>query len=132
MSLLSFYEIKSQKSKEFVNGIRKTSLVCLNHPEIHIFLWLDESEQLKQVQFVFDENLLEWTEGQKGLTAAETNRKSGHFSAKTGIHKGVRTIHNSQDRSILNKGLQIINTAQFPDHYAGLIRTKLLKPYLKP
>lgn len=115
-----------------MNGIRKTSLVCLNHPEIHFFLWLDEAEQLKQVQFIFDENLLEWAEGRKGLTASETNRKSDQFLNKTGIQKGVRTIHSSQDISIIKKGLQIINTAEFPNHYAGLIRTNLLQPYLKP
>ncbi len=132
MSLFSFYEIKSQKSKEFINGIRKTSLACLNHPEIHFFLWLDEDEKLKQVQFVFDENLLEWEEGRKGLIASETNRKTGHVSQKTGYQKGSRTIHTSRDISILKRGLQIIYTAELPDSYAAMIRTNILQPYIKP
>lgn len=131
MTPFSFYEIKSQKSKEFVNGVRKTSLACLNHPEMHIFLWLDENETLKQAQFIFDENLLEWAEGQTGLTASETNRKAGQFSQRTGMQKGARTIHSSRDLSILKRGLQIINKAQFPESYAGMIRKKLLQPYLK-
>ncbi len=131
MSPFSFYEIKTQKSKEFVNGVRKTSLACLNHPEIHFFLWLDEEEKLKQVQFVFDENLLEWEEGRKGLVASETNRKTGHVSRKSGSQKGSRTIHSSRDISILKKGLQIIHTAELPDDYDAMIRTNLLHPYLK-
>ena len=132
MSPFSFYEIKSQKSKEFVNGVRKTSLACLNHPEIHFFLWLDEDEKLKQVQFVFDENLLEWEEGRKGVVASETNRKTGQVAQKSGYQKGARTIHSSRDISILKRGLQIIHKAELPEDYDSMIRTNLLKPYLKP
>lgn len=131
MAPFNFYEIKSQKSKEFINGIRKTSLACLDHPEIHFFLWLDENEELKQAQFVFDENLLEWEEGRKGLVAMETNRKSDILLNKTGIQKGSRTVHSARDLSILKRGLQIIHKADFPDDYAGMIRSNMLQPYLK-
>jgi hypothetical protein len=132
MHPFSFYEIKSQKSKEFINGVRKTSLACLNHPEIHFFLWLDEEEKLKQVQFVFNENLLEWEAGRKGVVAGETNRKAGNSSQKSGYQKGARTIHSSRDIAILKRGLQIILKAELPDGYDSMIRTNLLKPYLKP
>lgn len=131
MSLFSFYEIKSQKSKEFVKGLRKTSLVCLNHPEIHLFLWLDEDSKLKQAQFLFDENLIEWNDGIKGLIASETNRKTNDFPQKTGMQKGARTVHNVKDLRIIKRGLQIINSAKFPDTYDQMIRLNLLLPFVK-
>ncbi len=130
MSLFNFYEIKSQKSSEFVNGVRKTSLACFNQPDLHLFLWLDKDENLKHLQFLFEENLLEWFDGQKGLLASETNRKDQYFTPKTGHQKGARTIHGTQDRSVIKRGLQIINAAKFPDSYDHLIRTKLLLPYI--
>ncbi|MBU2514379.1 hypothetical protein KJ966_23835 [bacterium] len=131
MSLFSFYEIKSQKSLEFEKGLRKTSLVCLDHPDILLFLWLNEDSELKQVQFLFDENLIEWADGKKGLTAAETNRKTNDFPQKTGLQKGARTIHDSQDRTIIKRGLQIINASKFPDSYDQMIRHNLLFPFIK-
>ena len=131
MGALNFYEIKSQKSQEYVKGIRKTSLVCLNHPELQFFLWIDENGTLKQVQFLFDENLIEWFQGKNELKANETNRKYNIYATKTGIQKGARTIHPTQNRSIIKKGLQIINTSQFPDSYNDLIRHNLLLPYIR-
>ena len=83
---------------------------------------------MKQLQFLFEENLLEWFEGKKGLTASETNRKEEIFNPKTGIQKGARTIHSSQDRTIIKRGLQIINAAKFPDSYDQKIRMNLLLP----
>ena len=131
MSLFSFYEIKSQKSQEYIKGLRKTSLVCLNHPEISLFLWLNEDSELKQVQFIFDENLIEWSDGVKGLKASETNRKSNNFPDRIGLQKGARTIQDSKDRTIIKRGLQIINASKFPEDYDRMIRYKLLLPYIK-
>lgn len=131
MSLFNFYEIKSQKSAEFVNGLRKTSLVCLDHPEIHFFLWLDEGGDLSQVQFLFDENLIEWNKKNNGLRAGETNRKYQISTNKTGTLKGARTIQSSNDVSIIKEGLQIINSAEFPGNYDQLIKNNLLFPYVK-
>jgi hypothetical protein len=130
MSLFNFYEIKSQKSSEFVKGVRKTSLACFNQPDLHLFLWLDQNENLKHLQFLFDENLLEWFDGQKGLLASETNRKDQVLTDKTGIQKGARTIHSTRDRTVIKRGLQIINAAKFPESYDHLIRMNLLLPYI--
>ena len=131
MDAFSFYEIKSKKSQEFIKGVRKTSLVCLNHPEIQFFLWIDERGDLKQVQFLFEENLIEWFQGRKELQANETNRKYNILVTQKGIQKGARTIHPTQNKSIIKKGLQIINTSQFPALYDKLIRHNLLLPYIR-
>ncbi len=86
---------------------------------------------MKQVQFIFDENLIEWSKGKKGLTAAETNRKTNDFPQRAGLQKGARTIHDSQDRTIIKRGLQIINASEFPDFYDRMIRDNLLLPFIK-
>ncbi len=117
----NFYEIKSQKSKEFVKGLRKVCLVCENRPDIHCFLWVNQEEKLQHLQFLFDENLIEWFEERKELITAQTNRKD-YTPFQTGVHKGVRTIQSVQNSSIMEEGLEILKSAQFPDQYGQLIR----------
>lgn len=121
----NFYEIRSRKSQEFVDGIRQVSLVCADDPEIHCFLWLNQSQELTHLQFLFNEKLIEWFSNKSGLVVSETNRRSGPMG-KPGVTKGVRTIHSVQDNSILREGLNIIKAADFPKTYKDLIQTKLL------
>lgn len=121
----NFYEIRSRKSQEFVNGVRQVSLVCSDDPEIHCFLWLDQEQELTHLQFLFNERLIEWFANKRGLIVSETNRRSGP-TGKIGVMKGVRTIHAVQDNSILQEGLNIIKAADFPKTYKDLIQTKLL------
>ena len=121
----NFYEVRSRKSQEFVNGVRQVSLVCSDDPEIHCFLWIDQEQKLTHLQFLFNEKLIEWFSNKQGLTVSETNRRSSP-TGKTGVLKGVRTIHSIQDNSILQEGLNIIKAADFPKTYKDLIQTKLL------
>lgn len=125
MQHYSFYEIKSQKSQELVNGLKKISLVCADHPEFHMFLWMDEKDELKHLQFLFDENLIEWFEDRKELIASETNRKTAGYPMHSGTRKGVRTIHAVKNHSIVEKGQRIVNAATFPETYESMIRHRL-------
>ena len=115
-----FYEIKSIRSKEFVKGLRKVTLVCENRPDIHCFLWIDESEALKHMQFLFDEKLIEWFDDKKELITSHTNRRS-QSSTKSGVQKGARTIHAIKDNSIMREGIGIISSASFPGDYKLMI-----------
>lgn len=121
MSAYTFYEIKSQKSKEFVKGLRKVSLVCENRPDMHCFLWLNERDEPAHFQMLFNEKLVEWFEGREDLITSRTNRHQFQ-TTKPGVHKGSRTIHTIQDDFILNEGLEIIQSATFPDNYDSIIR----------
>jgi len=121
----NFYEIRSRKSQEFNNGVRQVSLVCADDPDLHCFLWIDQQQKLTHFQFLFNEKLIEWFSNKDGLIVSETNRRSGP-TGKTGVMKGVRTIHTVQDDSILQEGLEIINSSEFPNSYKDLIQTKLL------
>lgn len=120
-----FYEIKSQKSRMFIDGVRQVSLVCATHPEMNFFLWLDEEQKLKHLQFIFNERIIEWFADKKEITTSETNRRFPSASTKPGVTKGVRTIHAVKDDTILNEGLEIINNATLPGNYENLIKSTL-------
>lgn len=108
----------------FIDGVRQVSLVCSTHPEMNLFLWLDEQQSLKHLQFIFNEKIIEWFAEKDQISTSQTNRR---FSAtsKTGVHKGVRTIHAVEDDSILNEGVEIIKQATLPGSFETLIKSKL-------
>jgi len=121
-----FYEIKSKKSRMFVDGIRQVSLVCSTDPAIYFFLWLDEDQKLTHLQFVFDEKIIEWFADRERISTSQTNRRDPSTSNPgVGVHKGARTIHAVDDDSILNEGVEIIKRATLPGSYETLIKSKL-------
>jgi len=120
-----FYEIKSKKSRMFVDGVRQVSLVCSTHPDMNLFIWLDEKQRLKHLQFVFNEQIIEWFEGKDRITTSQTNRRFSSDPTKPGIMKGVRTIHEVDDDTILSEGLHIIHNAVLPGSYEAMIKSKL-------
>jgi len=120
-----FYEIKSKKSRMFVNGVRQVSLACSTHPDINFFLWLDENQMLKHLQFIFNEQIIEWFADKEGISTSQTNRRFPSSSSKTGIMKGVRTIHAVEDGSILKEGVEIVQQATLPGSYDSMIKSKL-------
>ena len=109
----------------FVDGVRQVSLVCATHPEMNFFLWLDEQQKLKHLQFIFNEQIIEWFDGKDKVSTSQTNRRFPSVSSKPGIMKGVRTIHAVEDDSILDEGLSIINNATLPGGYDEMIKSKL-------
>jgi hypothetical protein len=120
-----FYEIKSKKSRMFVDGIRQVSLVCSTHPAMNFFLWIDEQQTLTHLQFIFDEKIIEWFVDKEQIRTSQTNRRFPSASTKLGVHKGVRTIHGVEDDSILIEGAEIIKQALLPGSYETLIKSKL-------
>jgi len=104
--------------------LRKVTLNCENNPQIFCFIWIDKAEEFEHIQFAFDENIIEWFRG-RGIIIGQTNRKTHDYPAKLGIHKGSRTIHASQNRSILEEGIDIIRDSEFPDDFQHSIQTKM-------
>lgn len=110
----------------FIDGVRQVSLVCATHPEMNFFLWFDEQQKLKHLQFLFNERIIEWFEGKEQISTSETNRRFPSASSKPGVMKGVRTIHAVEDDSILSEGLDIINNATLPGSYDAMIKSTLI------
>lgn len=122
MGKYEFYEIRSKKSLEYINGLRKISLVCGNYNDLHCFIWLNEDEELKHFQFLFDEKLIEWFSKQDRLITSETNRR-GNETSQVGIHKGARTIHAIEDDTLMKEGIEKIKQSLFPFKYNQMIKS---------
>lgn len=125
MATYRFYQIKSQKSLEYHNGLRQITFNCENYPQIYIFIWINESEEMEHIQFVFDENIIEWFKEQ-GTRIGQTNRRMFDYSSKSGIHKGSRTIHEIENEEILEDGTDIILDSEFPEDFQSAIQEKIL------
>lgn len=123
--MYSFYQIKSKKSEEFHNGVRQVSLNCEDEPEIYIFIWINVAEEWEHIQFVFNENTIEWFKD-RGTTFGQTNRKMYDVPLKIGVQKGSRTIHNSNNFSIFEEGVDILNASEFPNEYQRSIQEKIV------
>jgi len=119
MTQYDFYEIKTLRSHEIIEGHRKTSYSCADHQEIFCFVWFDKDEKMTQLQLIFDEKIINW-EVERGLTVGETNRRN-QLSDKTGIHKGSRTIIEITDQKVKDEGLLIINNSNLPESYKDII-----------
>ena len=125
MATYRFYQIKSQKSLEYQNGLRQITLNCESNPQIYCFVWINKAEEMEHIQFVFNENIIEWFKEQ-GISVGQTNRKMFAYSLKTGIHKGARTIHETQSDDILEDGTNIIMDSEFPEDFQSAIQEKIL------
>lgn len=123
-----FYEIRSKKSTELINGVYQTTLVCSNNPDIKCFMWSDPLGNIKHIQILFEENLIEWFD-EKGVMINCTNRHFQH-SSSIGVLKGVRTIHQTRDKGALKKGLDIIASSNFPEKFDNRIKGKFINPSL--
>jgi len=123
MREVQFYEIKSKKSEEFINGVRQVTLSSVELPQINCFLWFGEIGEMKHFQIIFDEKLLEW-HLERGFSVSVTNRRSG-IQEKIGVSKGSRTIHAVEDNNILKEGLEIIKNSVFPEDYIKILKQTL-------
>ena len=120
-----FYEIISKKSEIFSFGYRQLSFACEDNPEVFCFLWINQSKQLKHIQFLFGESVLEW-ESDHGIRCSETNRVQD-LEAKIGIHKGSRSLHLNEDPKLLAQSLGKIKRCVFPEEWNGEVHSKFSK-----
>ena len=122
MSRCKFYVIKTQKSQELVDGLRQISLECENRFDAHGFLWIDEEDNIIQIQLLFGELAVEWRSG-KGIRYSRTNRAE-EVPEGIGVHKGVRDLHQLEDAdSIVSIKNELLN-AEFPPEWSEKIKQK--------
>lgn len=114
-----FYEIKSQKSNEFINGVRQISLSSEIFDNIQCFLWVNGDGALQHLQLLYDEKILEWF-ADRGFVNGATNRLLNPVE-KIGLQKGVRTIHERSDDENLKQGIFLLENSFFPPPYHQLV-----------
>ena len=124
MKTLKFYIVRSSKSDEVVDGLRKIGLSCVNNPEVHGFIWLNEEDEMMQAQFLFEDICLEWEE-QRGYRCGSTNRSIVQWEGA--FHQqGSMIFEGENDMEQLNRYLELLKTAEFPEIFDQPIRKKIL------
>ena len=120
MSRCKFYVINTQKSQELVAGLHQITLECENRFDAHGFLWIDEEDNIMQIQLLFGELAIEWRSG-KGIKYSRTNR-AVEVPEGIGFHKGVRDLRQVEDTdSIVSIKEEVLN-AEFPPEWSEQIK----------
>ena len=122
MTWCKFYVINTQKSKELVDGLHQITLECENRFDAHGFLWIDEEDNIMQIQLLFGELAIEWRSG-KGIKYSRTNRAE-EVPEGIGFHKGVRDLRQVEDTdSIVSIKEEVLNS-EFPPEWSEKIKQK--------
>ena len=116
--MMELYLIRSSKTEEWENGVRKVSFAC-DDPDIHAFAWVDLRERLSGIQIIFRERVFEWDKS-SGVSKGDTNREA--IMETYGYQKGARSIHN-QVHSIGQSDLALLKTLLFPGEWDFLIKS---------
>lgn len=123
MAIYQFYKIKSELSEKFEKGLRKLSFSCKGYPDIHFFLWLNDKDELRQFQLIYNEKFIDWSSAHPFIFGV-TNRRIDPESDQ-GTYKGVRTLHSNDDSSILEEAVKIVKDSDLPKYIGGLILEKI-------
>jgi hypothetical protein len=89
-----FYEVRSDKAKEWEGGLRKVSFAS-NEPSAHAFVWLTEQDEIHSIQILLGETVVEWNT-ENGVTRSDTNRLHAP-QMQHDPEKGSRSLHNMQE-----------------------------------
>ena len=119
---LRFYEINSKKSEISSSGIRQLSFACEDNNEVFCFIWINQGKQLKHIQFLFGEYVLEW-ESELGIRFSQTNRVQDP-EVKIGVHKGSRVLHLNEDPKLLFESLEHMKQCEFPEEWNAQVHSK--------
>ena len=122
MTRCKFYVINTQKSKELVDGLHKITLECENRFDAHGFLWIDEEDEIMQMQLLFGELAIEWRTG-KGVKYSRTNRAT-EIPEGIGFHKGVRDLRQVEDTTSIQSIKEDILDSEFPPEWSEKIKQK--------
>ena len=122
MSKCKFYVINTQKSQEIEDGLHLITLECENRFDAHGFLWIDEEDNIMQIQLLFGELAIEWRSG-KGIKYSRTNRAS-EVPEGIGFHKGVRDLRKVDDTDSIDSIKEAVLNAEFPPEWSEKIKQK--------
>ena len=122
MSKYKFYVINTQKSKELVDGLYQIAMECENRFDAHGFLWIDEEENIMQMQLLFGELAVEWRSG-KGIRYSHTNRAT-EIPEGIGFQKGVRDLRQVENKYLIESIREKLIHAEFPKKWSEKIKQK--------
>ena len=117
-----FYLIISKKSEEVVNSLKKYTLGCENRADAHGFFWIDDGDNIKQIQLIFGEVVIEWFDG-KWVKFSMTDRTM-KLSQEEGLPQGAHILHPLENETLSDKVLDEARNAKYPPEWADKIMEK--------
>ena len=117
-----FYLIISKKSEEVVNGLKKHTLGCENRADAHGFFWIDDGDNIQQIQLIFGEVVLEWFAG-KWVKFSMTNRAI-EVSQEADIPHGAHILHPLDNKALSDTVMDEARNAEYPSAWADKIIEK--------
>ena len=117
-----FYLIISKKSEEVVNGLKKHTLCCENRADAHGFFWIDDGDNIQQIQLIFGEIVLEWFAG-KWVKFSMTNRAM-EVSQEAGLAHGAHILHPLGNNNLSVTVLEEARNAEYPPEWTDKIMEK--------
>ena len=117
-----FYLIISKKSEEVVNGLKMHTLGCENRVDAHGFFWIDEVDNIQQIQLIFGEIVLEWFAG-KWVKFSMTNRVM-EVSQKERLPHGAHILHPLENKALSDTVLDDARNAEYPPEWTDKILEK--------
>ena len=117
-----FYLIISKKSEEVVNGLKKHTLGCENRADAHGFFWIDDGDNIQQIQLIFGEVVLEWFTG-KWVKFSMTNRMV-EVSQETRLPHGAHILHPLDNKALSDTILDEARNAKYPPEWTDKIMKK--------
>ena len=122
MKHCQFYLIISKKSEEVVNGLKKHTLGCENRADAHGFFWVDDGDNIQQIQLIFGEIVLEWFAG-KWVKFSMTNRAM-EVSQENGLHRGAHILHPLESKNLGDSIMDEARNAEYPPEWVEKIVEK--------
>jgi hypothetical protein len=118
-----FYLIISKKSEEVVNGLKKHTLGCENRADAHGFFWIDDGDNIQQIQLIFGEVVLEWFAG-KWVKFSMTSRAMEVSQEACSSH-GSHIMHPLENKALSDTVLDEARNAEYPLEWADKIMEKI-------
>ncbi|MDP6216170.1 MAG: hypothetical protein QF649_03040 [SAR324 cluster bacterium] len=117
-----FYLITSKKSEEVLNGLKKYTLGCENRADTHGFLWIDNGDNIQQIQLIFGEIVIEWFAG-KWAKFSMTNREI-NVSNDADLPHGAHIMHPLESNTFSDTILNEARNARYPSEWSDKIMEK--------
>ena len=117
-----FYLITSKKSEEVLNGLKKYTLGCENRADAHGFFWIDNGDNIQQIQLVFGEIVIEWFAG-KWAKFSMTNREI-NVSNDSDLPHGAHIMHPLEINTFSDTILNEARNARYPSEWSDKIMEK--------
>ena len=105
-----------------MNGLKKHTLGCESRADAHGFFWIDDGDNIQQIQLIFGEVVLEWFAG-KWVQFSMTIRAM-EVSHGLGLPRGAHILHPLKNKALSNTVLDEALNAEYPPEWTNKIMEK--------